>query len=56
MSASVAQRTARTVNTARDGAIGWVSLNTPVGHNASRHRHTRFNHRTIPTRPKHGAS
>jgi hypothetical protein len=54
--ASAAQPTARTVSTARGGAMSWVSLNTPIGHAGSRQRHIRFSHRTIVTRPRQGAS
>ena len=55
-SASVAHRTARTVSTARGGAMSWVSVNVPVGHAGSRQRQIRSSHRTSVTRPKHGAS
>jgi hypothetical protein len=52
----VAHRTARTVNTARGGAIGCCSVKVVVAQPGSRQRQTLLNQRTTVTRPRLGAS
>jgi hypothetical protein len=55
-SASMAQRTARTVSTERGEAMSWISLNIPTGHAGSRQRQIRFSHCTKVTLSRQGAS
>jgi hypothetical protein len=51
-----AHQHALVVSNARGAATsGSCSVNTPVGHNDSAHRHVRLRHTSSTGRPKHGA-